>query len=164
MRESLIIDGHNVIHRLKRYRRLQERTHKTAIEELIADLINLGGSEDVDITVVFDGRETTPVTEIGGIKVVYSGNNRSADSIIEKLVFEASGERSVTICTSDYAQQKVVWRKRTKRMTPRDLDEMMADTSEENRELNDGKTRFRLEGRVSKSTRKKLEDMRLGRT
>lgn len=164
MRESLIIDGHNVIHRLKRYRRLQEGVREKAIEKLIADLVNLSGSGDLDIIVVFDGGERPNETEIGGIKVVYSGSVSSADSVIEKLVFKTSSERSVTVCTSDYAQQKVVWRKGTKRMTPRDLGEMMTDTFEENREVNTGKTRFRLEGRVSESTRKKLEDMRLGKT
>ncbi len=163
MKESLIIDGHNVIHRLKRYRGLREDDSKTDIEKLIADLVNISGSGDLDITVVFDGRDTPTETEIGGIKVIYSGSVLSADSVIEKLVFKTSSERSVTICTSDYAQQKVVWREGTKRMTPRDLEEMIADSSEETQKANEGKTRFRLDGRVSKSTRKKLEDIRLGR-
>jgi len=88
MKTILIVDGHNVLHKLERYRQLKNQKFQLAADRLVVDLVNLSGSGDFEIIVVFDGGRATTESEVGDVKVIYSGESKSADSIIEKLVFK----------------------------------------------------------------------------
>jgi len=160
MIDLLVIDGYNVIHALNRYRDLRREGMETAVDKLLADLINLTGSAGMDIVVVFDGRRAGSETKIGRLTVVYSNAGQTADAVIERLVFESAGEVKIAVCTGDYAQQKVVGRRGVRRMAPRELEDLMAAAAEESKSPAAGAKRNRLEDGLSESMRRRLEEMR----
>lgn len=156
----LIIDGYNVIHALARYRELNSADGKDAVDKLINDLVNLTGSSGIDITVVFDGRRDGSETKTGRLTVVYSSGKQSADSVIERLVFDAGDDRKIAVCTGDYAQQKVVGRRGVRRMAPRELEDMLTESPQDSREATKVKKRNRVEDRLPEDIKSKLEDLR----
>ncbi|MEW6475528.1 MAG: NYN domain-containing protein [Actinomycetota bacterium] len=60
-------------------------------------------AEDVDVTVVFDGRRppTLEHDDLGGLKVAFAGHGRQADDEIVRRVGTDSDPGSLTIVTSD---------------------------------------------------------------
>jgi hypothetical protein len=148
------------MHALKRYRGPQKDDTGTVVDRLLADLINLAGSTGVDIAVVFDGRSTGSKTKIGGLTVIYSNAGQTADTVIERLVFESAGEIKIAVCTGDYAQQKVVGRRGVRRMAPRELEDLMAAAVDEVKENSPGPKRNRLEDRLPEPVRRQLEKLR----
>ncbi len=162
MKTILIVDGHNVLYKLERYRLLKNQKLQLAADKLVVDLVNLSGSGDYEIIVVFDGGRTSTENDVGDVKVIYSGELKSADSVIEKLVFKIAEDRTVVICTLDNAQQKVVSRNGTSRLTPRELDSLFTDNREESQEMRPKSTRFRVDSRLPDSVRDKLEKIRRG--
>lgn len=159
MKRTIIVDGYNVIHACDRYKQLRKHGAK-ATEKLVLDLINLAGGLGAFITVVFDGRGSGSEDQIGGVKVIYSGDGVSADSLIEALVFGLSGEEDVAVCTADLEQQRVVGRHGIRRITPRELEQMMAEERREWQDALDRKTYFRLEDRLPAPVRTRLSRLR----
>ena len=158
--DLLIVDGYNIIHALDRYRDLQKQDRQAAVNKLITDMVNLTGAAEADITVVFDGRGEGGTLEVGRVKVVYTREGQSADTVIERLVFSQDGEKTIGVCTADWAQQKVVGRRGVKRMAPRELDDMMTAEFEEAQDDRPADRRARLEDRLPPSVRRRLDEMR----
>jgi uncharacterized protein len=163
----LIVDGFNVIHSLERYRAPLEAAIDLAVQALLADLIDLAAVNELEIVLVLDGRGEGSQAQFGGVKVVYSRAGQSADAFIERLVYdEAGGDRLKSVpkavCTSDYAQQKVVGRPGTRVMTPRHLGEMIEGNALEIGERTAGAYFRPLEERLPEEVRKQLDDFRRG--
>ncbi len=158
----LLIDGHNVIYAIEKYRRCKdEEAMPAAIECLIQDLINLSGSGDADLIVVFDGRGGGSAEQVAPrLTVMFSATSQSADSVIERLVFKSASEREITVCTADYAQQKVIWRQGVRRLFPAGLMDLMSEAAEEARVQPRGDRSLRLEDRLPDSVRASLKEMR----
>ncbi|MHB0977546.1 MAG: NYN domain-containing protein [Candidatus Aquicultorales bacterium] len=114
MKPLLIVDGYNLIHFNPSYKKQMELDLESARAALIEDLAAFATLEDYDVTVVFDAGETDSKTRhkatILGVEVVFTRGGESADAVIERFSFETGGDRRVVVATSDYAQQKVVFR------------------------------------------------------
>ena len=116
----LIVDGFNVLRSGSRYKNVSlnmpDYEHdwlNRAREMLINDVVHFAG-RDWNATIVFDGGgnvESTGETQtVGGVRVTFSPAGVSADSVIEKLAFEARerGEE-VFVVTSDASVQDTVF-------------------------------------------------------
>ena len=55
------------------------------------------------------------------VRVIYSRSGETADSVIEELEVNESFKRKVFVVTSDYSQQKVIFRKNTYRKSVREF-------------------------------------------
>lgn len=158
----LLIDGHNVVHAVERYRRVEKsQAMRGAVDALINDLVNLAAGGGSEIIVVFDGREAGSSKAVSrGLTVVYSPGNRSADAVIERLVFKLANERDITVCTADYAQQKVVLREGVRRLFPSGLMDLMEEAIEEARPQRSVDRLLRVEDQLPEVVLEALDKMR----
>jgi predicted RNA-binding protein with PIN domain len=104
--ERLVVDGYNVIHAWPDLRLLLGESLELARDRLVERLATLAQVTGVEVTVVFDahrrrgGRESQEVRD--GVRIVFTGQARSADQVIERMAFEARGRRDpMLVATSD---------------------------------------------------------------
>ncbi len=109
-RPHYIVDGYNLIHVWKE---INIDDLATAREILIRNLIEYGGYENFEMTVVFDAGKTEEdereevYSKI--FRVIYSGFEETADSVIERLtVEEVKKRREVHVVSSDALIETVI--------------------------------------------------------
>ena len=118
-RQVLIVDGYNVIRNNQRYAGLDvdysnDGTWNKARQTLVNDAALFAKGSYDRCTVVFDGagnpNSTGRPKRIAGIDVIFSPAGVSADTIIEKLAFEAreKGFEAVVV-SSDFTIQSTVF-------------------------------------------------------
>jgi len=103
MAVHLVIDGYNLIRRSPVLRREDEVALELARESLLERLRRYKKIRSHRITVVFDGasaggRPPGPGQE-KGIRVIFSGRNETADTVIKRLSEKEPGK--LTVVTSD---------------------------------------------------------------
>lgn len=118
-RLALIVDGYNVIRNNERYADLgadyeSASTWNKAREMLINDAAQVAQESYERCTVVFDGagnpQSTGKPQRVAGIDVIFSPAGVSADSVIERLAFEAREKGfEVVVVSSDFAIQSTVF-------------------------------------------------------
>ena len=109
-RPHYIVDGYNLLHVWKE---IDIGDLATAREILIRNLIEYGGYENFEITVVFDAGKTEEEEreEIYSniFRVIYSGFEETADSVIERLSYEeVKKRREVHVVSSDALIETVI--------------------------------------------------------
>ncbi len=166
----IIVDGHNFIFNFFKAGKLSIEKIEYLKEKLIADLIWYKNQKNCDIMVVFDARNSNNLEResriVDGVRVIHSRRNESADDIIEELAGMETGYRRIFVVTSDYLQQKVVFRKNVYRKSSREFNLELRDFKRKTREdisdsRKDSNRQFRsLEKRLSSGARKKLSELR----
>lgn len=125
MRELIIIDGYNFIYSHPDYKGLKNFGLELARAKLLEDLVDYRAFLGHDVLVVFDAARVDfsrqKKDKILGVDVVFTAKGETADSAIEKLVFKMTDRRILTVVTSDYLEQKIVFGKGVLRKTPREL-------------------------------------------
>lgn len=109
MKEWIVIDGYNVINSWQDFRRFREENLEHArelLKEKIAEYIAFKGYNGI---LVFDAQEAVgqvTVERFGLLDVVFTGEGETADTWIERRVYELMKTNSnVFVVTSDYAEQ-----------------------------------------------------------
>lgn len=95
-----ILDGYNIIHQQEP---LMDKSLKEARDSLIRmiEFFRPQGSLNNKVTVVFDGRsEIWGGTPSSSVKVIFS-KDESADSIIQRLVSQATNRKNIVVVTDD---------------------------------------------------------------
>ena len=104
-REILVIDGYNVIFAWDELKALADMQLDAARRRLEEILVNYHGFTGSDVVLVFDGYAVKgnpgEKQTDGGIRVVYTKENESADLYIERLLHEIGKNRAVRLVTSD---------------------------------------------------------------
>ncbi len=104
-KELLVIDGYNVIYAWDELKALAAEHLDTARHRLEEVLLNYHGFTGSDVVLVFDGYAVkgNPGEKHGegGLRVVYTKENESADLYIERLLHEIGKNRAVRLVTSD---------------------------------------------------------------
>lgn len=170
MKDLLIVDGHNYIFNFYRSGKLKSTDIENLKDRLISDLSVYGSQKECSIIVVFDAKggsnRVRGIKTVDNIKVIHSKEGEIADTVIEELAKKWSGERKVFVVTSDYLQQKVVFRKNTMRKSSREFSleinsvkENIRQTIKENKNRSRGNF-YPLEDRLDPSTKKKISDLR----
>ena len=125
-KDYLIVDGYNVIFAWDELKELAKGSFAGARERLVEMLVNYHGYRGGELVLVFDGYKVkgNPGTreETGGIHVVYTKENESADNYIEKLVHEIGKNYHVRVATSDGLIQLTALRMGVQRMSSRELE------------------------------------------
>lgn len=105
-----LVDGYNLLHVWKE---IDIENLDAARERLIHILIEYGGYENFEITLVFDAgkHEEEERVEVYGdfFRVIYSGFGETADNVIERLSFElVRKRREVHVVSSDAIIETVI--------------------------------------------------------
>lgn len=168
--DLVIVDGYNFIFNFFKSKKLSNEKLTYLSEKLIADLNWYKNQKNCDVVVVFDARSsdnTARSTQIvDDVRVIYSRKNETADDVIEELAGIEAGYKRVFVVTSDYLQQKVVFRKNVYRKSSREFNLEIKDLKNRVRERithsrEDFDKRFHsLEKRLSGKERKKLSELR----
>ncbi len=125
-KDYLIVDGYNVIFAWDELKELAKGSFAGARERLTEMLVNYHGYRGGELVLVFDGYKVkgNPGTkeDVGGIHIVYTQENQSADGYIEKLVHEIGKNYHVRVATSDGLIQLTALRMGVQRLSSRELE------------------------------------------
>lgn len=170
IRDLIIVDGHNFIFNFFKADKLSNENLMYLRGKLISDLTWYKNQKNCDMVVVFDARNSDNLNRsiqiVDDIKVIYSKKNETADTVIEELAGRETGYRRIFVVTSDYLQQKVVFRKNTYRKSSREFSLEIKDLKNKIREKidrskkNSDKVFFSFENRLSDKARKRFLELR----
>jgi hypothetical protein len=98
---SILIDGYNL---LRAVQNLSEQTAGIADAQICHIISRYLGITKNKGAIIFDGigpRDKSVFNNVANLEVVFSGRNKEADDVIEKLVLINSAPRSMTVVSSD---------------------------------------------------------------
>ncbi len=160
LRDLAVLDGHNLVFALDRYRGQTDTPVDSAVEKLVRDTINISAQNEIDVALIFDGRGAGSKSEpADGVRVIYSSERRSADELIERLVFSESAARQIKVYTADRAQQKVVWRPGVRKMSPRDWESLIEESAEEAESDRGARKSETISDRLSEDLKQSLKEI-----
>jgi len=108
--KQLIIDGYNLLHQIPELARMVNRDREGARHCLVRQIETAACHMAEKTVIVFDGRESGSDATLTSkyIQVVYSPGHMSADTVIERMVFEARNPLDIMVITSDSAERTAV--------------------------------------------------------
>ncbi|HYR53425.1 MAG TPA: NYN domain-containing protein [Methylomirabilota bacterium] len=111
--ERLIVDGYNIIHAWPSLKRLLGVSLEAARDKLVERLSVYALVTGAEVTVVFDAHRAASRTNseqmVEGVRVIFARKGHSADQVIERLAYGATGAGDmVTVATSDHSQSDMV--------------------------------------------------------
>ena len=103
----IIIDGYSLLHR-RGTPGTRPGNLMTARQHLIRKLEEVAGTLAEHITVVFDGsgRGGDEGDGVSAIEIVFSPSDKTADTVIERLVHEAADPTGILVVTSDRLERE----------------------------------------------------------
>ncbi|WP_053955628.1 NYN domain-containing protein [Inediibacterium massiliense] len=168
MNNFLLIDGYNVINAWPDLKEIGEKNLEDARDVLIHKLVDYKHYTGYHVMIVFDAHyvkgnygKTIFVKEI---EVVFTKENQTADSYIEKKVEELMKHRKnkVLVATSDWAEQQVVLGSGAIRISARELgielDRVVQKIHKKTLEVK--QVRSTLQDRIDEKIVEKLERLR----
>jgi predicted RNA-binding protein with PIN domain len=136
MKSLLIVDGYNVIFAWKSLKTLANESLSHARERLTDIIANYGKIKGFEVILVFDAmytEETEKSQKIGNdCLVIYTDKDETADSRIEKLVYDHRHERrDIYVATSDWAEQNQILGTGAYRIPAKELEDAVAQAKKE---------------------------------
>ena len=127
-REYIVVDGYNVINSWDDFAGLKEIDLAHARDQLVHKVSEYAAFYDYQAVLVFDAMDVkgpASVTELAGAKVVFTAENETADTWIERYVYQLArgGGAKVFVVTSDYAEQNSILGSGAYRISSRDFRE-----------------------------------------
>ncbi len=123
--QCLIVDGYNMIYDWPNLKDLMERDADAARTGLLAILGNYQGYWNHTIIVVFDAYRTMATKEHivrdHHLYIVYTKSAQTADAYIEKTTHRLASEMTVSVATSDAAEQNIILAQGAMRISAREL-------------------------------------------
>jgi predicted RNA-binding protein with PIN domain len=108
-----IVDGYSVIYRDDQLSSTRSSNMPLARQQLIRRIEEIAGSFAERVTIVFDGRgpRVAASEEHGGnpaVQVIFSPGDKTADTVIERLVDEQKNATNIVVVTSDRSERDTV--------------------------------------------------------
>ncbi|MFA7673006.1 MAG: NYN domain-containing protein [Clostridia bacterium] len=160
--EYLMVDGYNIINAWRDiFKETNTLEHNREI--LLEMLSDYQGYTDFRITVVFDAylvpEGKGSLVNYDNLRVIYTGNNQTADTFIERYVVENKFADRITVVTGDYLEQKAVFLKGALRMTAKELRSELSRHRKENAKP-DNKTKNFIIDTLDSEQKRKLKRIR----
>jgi uncharacterized protein len=170
LKELIIVDGYNFIFNYYKAKKISNDDLSNLRDRLISDLSQYRNYKGCDMIVVFDakkGQSTGQSREISEqIEVIYSRSGETADTIVEKLVHAKSDFQNIYVITSDYTQQKVVFKSNIYRKSIREFTIELNDFKRKLRKKiaenssDSSKSFYSVGNRLDKNTKEKFDKLR----
>ncbi|RJP27746.1 MAG: hypothetical protein C4536_13620 [Actinobacteria bacterium] len=166
--KALLVDGYNIIYAHPDLAAIMRRDQDNAREGLLKELAPLASPDHYELVmVVFDAAGSSQpeavMQERGGIRVVFTRRQQSADAFIERVVRRLVPGNEVVVATSDRLLLNLVSGFGARTVDGPSLLGMTAEAQRETREEMKrmaGASRTPLEDRVSEDIRRLLDEMR----
>ncbi len=167
-RKILVVDGYNVINAWNKLKELTKKDLERARNTLLGYIHEYAKIKGYEAYVIFDAYKVRGRSEnienYHGVTVVFTKENQTADSYIEKFISSLSRYDEVAVVTSDYAEQQIVLAKGCSRIPARELIEDL-DRQKKNIRKNSKKnqkynTMNRLENKIDSDVLERLEKIR----
>jgi predicted RNA-binding protein with PIN domain len=173
LKELIIVDGYNFIFDYYRKdikgKNISSKDLSYLRERLIKDLIEYRSCRNCDLTVVFDAKHRNNIerndTVINEVKIVYSSRGETADSVIEKMINSVPMYNRIFVVTSDYTQQKVIFRDNIFRKSIREfvieisnLKEEIEEKIKSNKNISE-RSFYKLEKRLNYKSKENLSKL-----
>jgi hypothetical protein len=97
--KKFIIDGNNLIGKIKSLQNVQKSNKQSSREKLAFLIENYFNSKKIKVSLHFDGHQNLAI-KISSAKIVYS-ENRTADEKIKDEIASSKNPRNITLVTSD---------------------------------------------------------------
>ncbi|WP_418791403.1 NYN domain-containing protein [Phosphitispora sp. TUW77] len=127
MTEYLLVDGYNIIHSWPSLKDMIVKDLDHARVRFLDIMSDYQASSGVKVMVVFDAHHVKKGTGsreiVNGVEVVYTAEGETADMVIEKFAGQVGEGNRITVATSDWAQQRMVFGKGAVRLSARELEE-----------------------------------------
>jgi predicted RNA-binding protein with PIN domain len=168
-REYIVVDGYNVINNWDDFANLKEVDLAHARDQLVHKVSEYAAFYDYKAVLVFDAMEVkgpASVTEMAGATVVYTAENETADTWIERYVYQLArnGGTKVFVVTSDYAEQNSILGSGAYRISSREFKEKYLYAKKRISEKIERQTghsgRNEVEGRIHPEVLENLEKIR----
>lgn len=167
MNVYLIVDGYNIINSWPELKSIQEDNLENAREKLIELLESYRAYKGIKVVVVFDAHLVKGSMEKheyhGGLEVVYTKENETADSYIEKFANNVGKMYNILVATSDWLEQQVVLGRGAARISARELHSevlMAREIMRTRYRLTNSMQKHTIENRIHRDILEKLEKMR----
>ena len=100
---TVILDGENVLRALG----LVRGTDLTRAEEFLQKLEMAAAANDWEVSVIFDGPQRYLPRESGLMVVRYAPPGKTADTVIEAMVYQAQDRAGIVVVTRDRAEENL---------------------------------------------------------
>lgn len=169
MPPTYYIDGYNVIHHSSWLKPLAAQDFESARDALVEKVARFCVATGGQAKIVFDGRgrqtqPLAPLTGIPGLEVIYSPGHRSADTLIERIVYTAQDRRSIIVVSADRGIRTVCRGLSAMVMEPDNflatVREAEADTRASLEQVQRPDALLRIEGRLDQDTLERLAKLR----
>ncbi|MDI6617228.1 MAG: NYN domain-containing protein [Clostridiales bacterium] len=167
MTRCLIVDGYNIINSWPELINEQKISLEGSRQKLLEFLEDYRAYKGIKVIVVFDAHMVKGSMEkhenFGKIEVVYTKENQTADSYIEKLADQVGSMFNIQVATSDWLEQQVVLGRGASRISARELRyEVMHSRKKmtEKYRLKNSDKKHTLENRLDLDVREKLDKLR----
>ena len=121
----LLVDAYNLIHantELKELARLDLGAAREKLSETVAEYAAMKGFEPI---IVFDAYKNkdklASKEETLGVSLIFTASNETADSYIERYVFEHIKSENITVVTSDRLEQMTIFQMGANRQSASDF-------------------------------------------
>jgi predicted RNA-binding protein with PIN domain len=123
----IIIDGYSLMHRDPEFAE-RKGNLASARQRLVRKIEEVAGSLAERITIVFDGtgKGSGEGYEAPAIEVVFSPGDKTADTVIERMVHDAAVPEEVLVVTSDLLERQTVAAARAQSMSCGDFLDLMS--------------------------------------
>lgn len=164
-KEYLFIDGYNIINQWSYYRDVAKNIENSR-NKLIELLIEYQAYKGIKVVVVFDAHlvkgSLEKIEKYAGIEVVYTKENETADSYIEKQLDKIGRYERVQVATSDNSIQQIVLARGGTRISAK---EMLLELENTKLDIRTKTEQTRQKGTnvdqvLDSETLKKLEELR----
>ncbi len=112
-KKYLVVDGYNIVHAWNELKELAAVNLDSARDRLIDIMSNLQGVSDSEIILVFDAYKvkgrTRGTQKIQNLTIVYTSQDETADSYIERFAAKNGRTNDVTVATSDNLEGSVAF-------------------------------------------------------
>ncbi|MEA3485425.1 MAG: NYN domain-containing protein [Candidatus Aerophobetes bacterium] len=168
MKMVMLVDGYNVIHKFPCLKNLLKRSVYQAQAKLISLVSNYCSAEKMEGYLIFDAyrRPSSDIEEEMSpeLKVVLTGKGKTADSYIEKFIFQRKFFYDyIYVVTSDYSQRMTVADKKVLFISPENFLEKLKTCQKDlagKYSSTFPESHPKLSDYLEEEVRKKLEDMR----
>ncbi len=159
--EYLVVDGYNIIFSWDELQKIARENLDAARAQLVEWLCNYHGVRGGKLLLVFDAYRVpdhlNTRERVAGIEVVYTAKDVTADSYIERLTQEESGQYRLRVASSDGAVQTIVVGNDALRVSAREFHEEVMGTLHEIGEYVEG---LRMKGKNVHGANENKRDLR----